>query len=136
MLRQYSAFLLNGVIITILAWAIQYSLYILSGYDSSMAYSIATIVATTITMIINFFIQKNYIFKSEGVFHRYIIADLINMLLVAVLAPAFRLMIINIAGLEWGDRGGFIIAAFAASIPIFFIKRKWVFAVKKVAADG
>jgi putative flippase GtrA len=130
MIRQYSAFLVNGVLITILAWGIQYTLYRISGYDSSLAYSVATIVATAITMLINFFVQKNFIFKNEGMFHRYIIADLVNMALVGVLAPLFRLVILNMAGVEWGDKGGFIVAAFIASIPVFFIKRNWVFSVR------
>jgi len=127
MLRQYSAFLVNGVLITVLAWLLQYGFFKLMAQDSSLGYAIATALATIITMIINFFIQKKYIFKKYGLFHRYLIADVVNLFLVTILAPIFRLLIAEVFTLEWGDKGGFLMAAFVASIPVFFIKRHWVF---------
>lgn len=127
MLRQYSVFLVNGVLITLLAWLLQYSLFIVIGNESSLGYAVSTAVATAITMTINFFIQQSIIFKKAGQLHRYLIADLFNLLLVTLLSPLFRIVVATLLTYEWGDKTGFLLAAFIASIPVFFLKKHWVF---------
>ena len=106
---------------------LQYGLFISLGNDSSFFYSLTTAFATIVTTVINFFIQRKFIFKSSGRFHRYIVADLFNLVMITLLAPLFRLVVADVVSPLWGDRGGFVIAAFIASIPTFLIKRSWVF---------
>jgi hypothetical protein len=49
------------------------------------------------------------------------------MVLVSLFAPICRFMIAGLAGAEWGDRGGFALAALVMSIPSYFAKRLLVF---------
>ena len=92
MLKQYTHFVINGVLIALLAWVLQYGLFVALGNDSSFFYSLTTAIATIVTTIINFFIQRKFIFKNSGRFHRYIVADLNNLVIITLLAPLFRII--------------------------------------------
>ena len=133
MLKQYSQFFVNGVLISMLAWLLQYFIFITFGGESSTGYAISTAIAFSITMVINFFIQMRFIFKSPGAFHRYVISDLVTLVVVSLLSPLCRLLIAGFTTLEWGDKGGFLLAALIGSVPSFLMKRFWVFAPEKPA---
>jgi len=135
MLKQYTHFFFNGVIVTLFAWILQFTLFKLFGGESSLSYGIATSVAFSITMVMNFFIQMKLIFKTSGLFHRYLFTEVIIMLLVSLLAPLCRLLIAEISTNEWGDRGGFAMAALIGSVPSFLMKRYWVFSAHKMEPD-
>jgi len=131
MLKQYSHFFFNGVLISLLAWLLQYLIFIVFGNDSSLGYAVATAIAFSITMVINFFIQMRFIFKSPGAFHRYVISDLVILVIVSLLSPLCRLFIAELTTIEWGNKGGFLLAALIGSVPSFLIKRFWVFTLDK-----
>lgn len=135
MLKQYTHFFINGVAITLFAWLLQFMLFKLFGGESSLSYGIATAIAFSITMVMNFFIQMKLIFKSSGLFHRYLATEVFIMILVSFLAPLCRYIIAGVSTEEWGDRGGFAMAALIGSVPSFLIKRYWVFSPRKVELD-
>jgi putative flippase GtrA len=135
MLKQYTHFFINGVAITLFAWILQFMLFKLFGGESSLSYGIATSVAFSITMIMNFFIQMKLIFKTSGLFHRYLATEIFIMVLVSFLAPLCRFLIAELSTDEWGDRAGFALAALIGSVPSFLMKRYWVFSAHKIELD-
>lgn len=129
MFHQYLKFFFNGGILGIVSWALQIGIYKAIGGDSGFAYAIASVLAYLPLVLINFFVQKAWIFKRDGLFKKFVAANLAIMILVSLLSPFCRTLIAAIFGTPWGDRGGFILAALLGSIPSFLIKRHWVFRV-------
>lgn len=130
--RQYIKFFINGGILGLVSWGLQLIIYRAIAGDSSLAYSFATALTYVPLIAINFIIQRRWIFKREGLFWRFVVANLTIMLLVSLFSPLCRLLVASVAGIEWGDRGGFAIAAIVMSIPSFFLKRIFVFNSKQV----
>lgn len=135
MIREYAKFFINGGILGVVAWGLQLMIYRLLGGDSQVAYAGASAVTYVPLVVINFLIQRTWIFNRPGLFPRFVVANLSIMLLVSLLSPFFRLVIDNIAGVPWGERGGFVMAALVGSVPSFMIKRRWVFG-KSLRVDG
>ena len=129
--RQYIKFFINGGILGLVSWALQIMIYRAIGIDSGVAYAIATALTYAPLVIINFIIQRRWIFKSEGLFWKFVAANLTIMLLVSLFSPVFRSLVASAAGAEWGDRGGFALAAIVMSVPSFFLKRLYVFNSKQ-----
>ena len=127
MIRQYIKFFINGGILGLVSWGLQAAIYMALGGDSGLSYAIATALAYVPLIIVNFVIQRAWIFKRDGLFWKFVAANLTIMLVVTLLAPLCRLAIAAIAGATWGDRGGFVLAALLGSIPSFLLKRHWVF---------
>jgi len=129
--RQYLKFFINGGILGVVSWGLQLIIYRSIGGESSMAYSIATALTYMPLIVINFLIQRSWIFKRDGLFLKFIAANLLIMLLVTLFSPICRLAITWVAGAQWGDLGGFALAAITMSIPSFFLKRIFVFNSKQ-----
>ena len=127
MIHQYFKFFINGGILGVVSWGMQIIIYNILGGDSSLKYAIATAITYMPLIIINFLIQRKWIFQNDGVFWRFVTANLTIMLLVSILSPLCRLWIAWVAGAEWGDKGGFALAAILMSVPSFFLKRFFVF---------
>ena len=127
MLRQYSIFFINGILIGIITWGLQYYLYGQFGGGTSLGYAIATLLSFSLMLVVNFFIQKHLIFKRYGYFLRYILADIFILILVTLLAPLCRLGVAVFFNVGLGDKFGFILAALITSFPSFYIRKKWVF---------
>jgi putative flippase GtrA len=129
-IRQYIKFFVNGGILGIISLGLQTIIYHAIGLDSGLAYALASALTYVPLIVINFIIQRKWIFQRDGMFWRFLLANLSIMLLVSLLSPLCRLLIAWAAGAEWGDRGGFALAAIAMSIPSFFLKRLFVFNAK------
>lgn len=129
-IRQYLKFFVNGGILGVASWGLQAVIYRAIGGDSGSAYAFATALTYLPLIVVNFLIQRRWIFKKEGLFWRFVAANLAIMLLVSLLSPVCRLLIAWVAGAEWGDWGGFALAAIAMSVPSFFLKRIFVFNAK------
>ena len=127
MVRQYLKFFINGGILGLVSWALQALIFVALGGESGLSYSIATALAYLPLIIVNFLVQRAWIFKRNGLFWKFVAANLVIMLLVTLLSPLCRLAIASVAGVQWGDLGGFALAAILGSIPSFLIKRHWVF---------
>lgn len=127
MIFEYAKFFFNGGILGIIAWGLQLLIYRALASDTAYAYALASTLTYLPLVVINFIVQRTWIFKKPGLFPRFVLANLAIMLFVSALSPACRQMIDLLAGVPWGDRGGFIMAALIGSIPSFFIKRHWVF---------
>lgn len=120
-------FLVNGGLLGILAWGIQAALFRLLGGDSATAYGVATALTYMPLVILNFVIQRAWIFRRPGLFRRFVMANVAIMVLVSMLSSALRHALDQLLGQPWGDRGGFMAAALLGSIPSFLLKRFWVF---------
>jgi putative flippase GtrA len=131
-IRQYLKFFVNGGILGVISLGLQTIIYHAMGINSGLAYAVATALTYVPLIMVNFIIQRRWIFQREGLFWRFVAANLLIMFLVSLLSPLFRLLITWSAGAEWGDRGGFALAAIAMSIPSFFLKRLFVFNSKQV----
>jgi putative flippase GtrA len=125
--RQYLWFCINGGILGIVSLGMQAMIYQSMDVNSGSAYGVATALTYVPLMFINFMIQRRWIFKKNGLFWRFVVANLSIMVLVSLFAPICRLLLTNLAGAEWGDRAGFALAALAMSVPSYFAKRLLVF---------
>lgn len=127
MIREYAKFFVNGGILGVIAWGLQLLIYRALASDTAYAYVLASALTYLLLVVVNFMVQRAWIFKRSGMFPRFVVANLAIMLLVSALSPVCRHMVDLLAGAPWGDRGGFIVAALLGSIPSFLIKRHWVF---------
>jgi hypothetical protein len=127
MIGEYTKFFFNGSILGIIAWGLHLFAYQAMGGNSDLLYMLSSTLTYLLLIVINFTIQRTWIFKRPGLFTRFVIANLSIMLFVSLLSPFCRFFIDVIAGIPWGDRGGFIFAALLGSIPSFLLKRHWVF---------
>jgi putative flippase GtrA len=106
---------------------LQTAIYRIIGEQSSAAYATATALTYVPLVFVNFLVQRTWIFKRSGLFRKFVVANLAIMVLVSLLSPFCRQLIAAYFGTQWGDRGGFILAALLGSIPSFLVKRHWVF---------
>lgn len=125
--RQYFWFCINGGILGVVSLVLQALIYRAIGLNTGLAYGLATAMTYVPLVVVNFVIQKRWIFKKNGLFWRFVLANLSIMVLVSLSAPIFRRMITSLAGVEWGDKLGFAMAAAAMSVPSYFAKRLIVF---------
>lgn len=126
-LKEYVKFFINGGALGLLAWGGQLSLYHLFGGTSDQMYAVASVIAYIPLVLVNFMIQRAWIFKVSGVLTRFVAANLGVMLLVALTAPVASHGVNTMIGHPWGERVGFAVASLFCSIPSFLIKRHWVF---------
>lgn len=68
MLVQYLKFFINGGILGIAAWVLQWLIYKGINGNSAIAYGFATALTYVPLVIINFMIQRKWIFNSTGLF--------------------------------------------------------------------
>lgn len=118
---------MNGCVLGLIALVLQLHIYGALGGGSAVRYMIASVLAYVPLVIINFLIQKTLIFNRRGSFLRFLLANMLVMLLVSSLSPIFRNIVDEVIGSPWGDNVGFIISALLLSFPSFLIKRRWVF---------
>lgn len=135
-IRQYVKFFVNGGILGVVSWGLQLIIYRAIGGDSGLAYAMATALTYMPLIVVNFVVQRKWIFQREGLFWRFVVANLTIMFLVSLFSPLCRQWIAGIAGTDWGDHGGFALAAIAMSVPSFFLKRLFVFNSKSLSPRG
>lgn len=126
MLAQYGKFFLNGGILGIVAWGLQMGLYRMLGGGLGM-YPLATAITYVPLVVINFLVQRHFIFNRHGLFGRFVFANLLVMGLVSLLSWISKIVLDIWFGAGWGDNLGFAIAAMLGSVPSFMIKKYWVF---------
>ena len=132
MLRQYLKFLFNGGVLGIVAWALQAIIYKAIQGDSGLAYGVATALTYIPLVVVNFIVQRKLIFKQDGLFARFVAANVLIMLLVSLLSVVCRLAIAAVATANLADQGGFILAALLGSIPSFLLTKYWVFGQRQL----
>ena len=125
--RQYFWFCINGGILGIVSLVVQAVIYRSIGLNTGLAYGLATALPYVPLVFVNFWIQRRWIFKKNGLLGRFVLTNLLVMVLVSLFAPICRFMIAGLAGAEWGDMGGFALAALVMSVPSYFAKRLLVF---------
>ena len=128
--HQYFLFFINGGVLGLISVGMQLLIYKSIG-GGGFAYALASMLTYAPLIVINFIIQRRWIFQREGLFGRFVLANLSIMVLVSLVSPLSRLLIVEIAGVEWGDRAGFALAAVVMSIPSYFLKRIFVFNSKE-----
>jgi len=127
MLLQYVKFFINGGILGTLALALQLLIYKMLGGQGSVFYAAASTLTYPPLVIINFLLQRKWVFDREGVFWRFVLANLAIMILVSAMALMNKICLDFFMGPPWGERLGFIFACIIGSVPSFLLKRKWVF---------
>lgn len=125
--RQFFWFCVNGGALGVLSLVIQALIYRSIGVHSGLAYGVASALTYLPLLVINYLIQRRWIFRRNGLFWRFVVANLSIMLLVSLSAPICRLVIARFAGDEWGDKAGFAMASVLMAIPSYFAKRLLVF---------
>jgi len=127
MASQYAKFLVNGVVLGLAAWVLQASLFVAIGVDSGLAYGAATALTYAPLIVLNFQIQRRWIFRSKGRFWKFLTSHFAIMAFVSVLSPICRLLIAQTTNPDWGNAGGFVVAALIGSVISYFLQREWVF---------
>jgi putative flippase GtrA len=80
MLVQFFKFFVNGGILGIAAWGLQWLIYKVIKGDSATAYSVATALTYLPLVVVNFLIQRRWIFNRPGLFWRFVLANLVIMI--------------------------------------------------------
>lgn len=127
MLRQYIKFFINGGLLGIVAWGLQLGIYRLIDGEFQYGYAMASCLTFMPLIVVNFLIQKNFIFKKHGLFLKFFVANLSIMLLVMLLSEICKYFLTQELGKMWGERGGFLVASLLGSVPSFLLKKYWVF---------
>jgi hypothetical protein len=125
--KQYLVFFFNGVMLGLAAWALQFYLYNFIGSGSSAAYALATSLTYVIFVLINCTIQRYLIFRTKVIISRFILSQVFMMVFLTLLSPLSMLAINKIAGISYGERFGFAVAAVSISIPSYLLSRFWAF---------
>ena len=133
MTAQYLKFLANGGALGLAAWAIQAVIFSAIGTDTGLAYGIATALTYAPLIVVNYLIQRRWIFRSDGRLWKFVTANLAIMAFVSILSPVCRFLIARVANTDWGNGGGFILAALVGSTLSFFVQRQWVFRETRLA---
>jgi putative flippase GtrA len=131
MLIQFAKFFVNGGILGVVAWGLQLLIYHGLGGSSGWAYGAASVLTYIPLIVVNFLVQRAWIFDRPGVFWRFVLANLSIMVLVSLLSMQLRVTM-NIWGDGLGDRFAFFIAALLGSVPSFLLKRHWVFGGRSI----
>ena len=124
---QYLKFFINGGLIGLISIALQALIFFAIGGYSNFLYGVASALTYAPLILINFYIQRRWIFKKEGVFIRFIVTNIFIMFLVSLLAPLLRFYLEPLSGVEWANRLSFAVAAILISPPSFFLQRTFVF---------
>ena len=125
--KQYLKFLINGGLLGLLACLIQFIIFKCIEKDSSFAYAISSLITYLPLLIINFILQKKWVFARDGIFWRFVLANILIMLMVSLLSPLCRYIIYLNSESSIADALGFAMAAILCSVPSFLIKRRYVF---------
>ena len=124
---QFVKFLVNGGVLGLTAVATQALLYRLCGYGS-FSYALASALTYGPLILVNFVIQRSWIFKRSGCLWRFTLINLLMMLFVSLLSPLCKLAIDLIFWPPWGERCGFLLAALLGAAPSFLAQKRFVFA--------
>lgn len=127
MIAQYAKFLINGGILGVLSIFLQAGLFRIIPLEANLAYAVATSLAYMPLLVLNFFIQRRWIFRHGGFFSKFLVANVAIMILVSLLAPLCRAGVASVLGENTGDLTGFPLAAILMSGPSFLLKRYYVF---------
>jgi hypothetical protein len=127
MFSQYFKFFINGGLLGVVGWGLHLLIYQTIAIDSPWVYALTSALTYLLLLVLNFFIQRSWIFNRNGLFFRFVLSNLSIMALVSVLSPVCRYAIHAYLGAPWGDLGGFMLAALLSSIPSFLLVRNWVF---------
>ena len=127
--NSFVRFMLNGAIMGLFSWALQYFFFIiLNDYAFYFKYKLATSVwlSFCIVLFINYFSQRKLVFKRSGNFFSFLTATLIAILLVGILAEFVLTHLVN-AGFENLSFLAYPIAALTIAPLTFLAKRNFVF---------
>jgi len=123
---QFVKFLINGGVLGLVAVAVQALLYRLCG-DGTIAYAIASALTCGPLILLNFIIQRSWIFKRSGNLWHFVLINLLMMLFVSLFAPLCKLAIDLIFWPPWGERCGFFLSALLSAVPSFLAQKRFVF---------
>ena len=124
---KYLKFLIVGGSLGICSLFLQRIFFKLLGGSSSFEYMFATLLSYIPLVILNFFIQKKWVFKSRGRIIKFFVANMFIMMMVSSSSPILRLFMNNFFSQLTADKYAFAVTAIFMSIPSFLIKKNFVF---------
>lgn len=119
--------MLNGAILGVFSIFIQKTIYYL--LEGKLIFSYATSSALTYSILVgvNFIIQKKLIFERDGLFYKFLLSNLLILLLVSSLAEVI-LLLFTVADQEMlGEHFAFVTAALLGAYPSYLVKKNFVF---------
>ena len=125
--RQYLLFFINGSLLGVIAMGLHFLIYNWITEKGNLWYAMASVATYAPLIVVNFLIQSKYIFQKNGLFWKFLVANLSIMSAVSCLAPVCRVAVAFFLGQKWGDLIGFGLASLVMSIPSYFAKRLFVF---------
>jgi putative flippase GtrA len=122
-------FIINGGLIGLFSWIVQYGIYkllIIQKLVAEDAIVFSIYLAFIIILLVNFVLQKNFVFRKSGSLFKFIIVNLLAISVVAI----FSRLIIKL--LKQNEIEAFIIlaypiAALTLAPMVYLIKSKFVF---------
>ena len=125
--KEYVKFFINGGILGLVAWGGQYAIYHFIVNNDYYTYALSSAFAYVPLVLINFSLQRIWIFRVNGSLFRFIVANLLMMIAVSFVAVLMNYLINLKFNQAWAERLGYPIASLIVSVPSFFLKRNWVF---------
>lgn len=126
-LSQFLKFLINGGVLGVASIFLQQAAYLWLEEITTYAYELSSGLAYTALVGLNFIIQKKLIFDSDGLFPRFLAANLLVLLIVSLLSGVLLATATRLGYRESGEDFSFILAALIGAYPSFCIKKLFVF---------
>lgn len=124
--HEFALFFVNGSVLGCLFWALQYSLFVaLEGIDH--AYLIACLSVYPLILVLNFLMQRKFVFARRGRFAVFCAINLLLLLLISFLALFLKSLGESLVGTALANLLAFPVAGLVMALPSYFLKRRLVF---------
>ena len=124
---RYIKFLMIGGFLGICSIFLQRLFFRLLGGNTSFEYMSATALTYIPLLFINFFLQKKWVFRSDGMILKFFAANLLVMVMVSASSPLVRFFISGFFSQSTADKYAFALTAIFMSFPSYLIKKNFVF---------
>lgn len=125
-LSKYVKFFLNGGVVGLFSWIVQlvalYLFEVLFGVNN-MTYTLSVYAAFILSMLVNFYNQKKFVFKVNGNFYIFLLISLCAITVVNFIS----LLMINYIDLNMISKFAYPLSAIVISPLVFLLKNKFVF---------
>ena len=128
--KHYAMYFINGSILGIVALELQSLIFEMVYFESRFFYPLSVAFTCSILIPINFFIQRKIIFKKKGQFLKFIMITFSGIFLVSITSSLIKGMLSLFLSGKYIEQLSFILAALIISLPIFLLKRSYVFRVR------
>ena len=121
-LKQFLVFFVNGCLPGLIALRLQQFFYFLFG-KGLLGYALSSAAAYRILIIFNYFMQYKLIFNTHGAVLKFILSNILMMILVSILSVALKWFIFENSASFLGDLLGFAPAPLSSSAISFLVEK-------------